>query len=98
MSSTEEERQVARDRISDLRSEPYDALIGTHLDRTSHQEVIAPSGARYDVQVQAFWDDPCKPGHLRVRVAIDPIPMSRRPHDLTFEDFILAPEGTFVGE
>jgi hypothetical protein len=96
--STEEERQVAQDRISDLRAESYDALVATHLDRSTHEDVIAPSGARYDVQVQAFWDDPGKPGHVRVRVAIETFPMRRRAHHLTFEDFILAPDGTFVGE
>lgn len=96
--TSEEERQIARDRMTALRRESYDSLIATHLGQSTHDEVVAASGARYDVQVQGVWDSPGAPGHLRVRVAVDAIPVSRRPHSLTFEDFIVAPDGTFIGE
>ncbi len=96
--STPEERQLAEDRITALRAESDGDLVSTYLNRPVHEQVVAASGARYDVEVQAFWDHPRSPGNLRVRVAIDDIPVSRIPHSLTCEDFILAPDGNFVGE
>ena len=95
---TPEKRQLADDRITALRAESYGTLVSTYLNRPVHDHVVAASGVRYDVEVQAFWDHPRSPGHLRVRVAVDAIPASRSPHSLTFEDFIIAPDGTFVGE
>jgi membrane-bound inhibitor of C-type lysozyme len=75
--TTPEERQLAQDRIRAHRAESYDVLVATYVNRSTHEQVIAASGARYDVQVQAFWDGPRSPGRLRVRVAIDAIPVSR---------------------
>ena len=62
----------------------------------SHRfNVIAESGTWYQGEVQVFWDD--KPdGAIRVMASIDDggwlaiVPLT--------EDFILAPDGTFVGE
>ena len=58
-------------------------------------EVTAESGTRYQGEVQVFWDD--EPGGaIRVMASIDDggwrafVPLT--------EDFILAPDGTFVGE
>ena len=93
-----EKRQVARDRIRALRAESYDGLVSTFLNRSTHELVVAASGARYDIEVQAFWDVPGKPGQLRVMVGVDSLLMTRRPHALTCQDFILASDGTFIGE
>ena len=67
------------------------ALLG-HQDT---YEVSGASGTLYQMEVLAFWDD--KPnGVLRVRVAIDDggirvyVPM--------IEDFLITPDGRFVGE
>jgi hypothetical protein len=62
----------------------------------SHRfEVTAESGTWYQGEVQVFWDD--KPdGAIRVMASIDDggwrafVPLT--------DDFILAPDGTFVGE
>ena len=62
----------------------------------SHRfEVNAESGTWYQGQVQVFWDD--KPdGAIRVMASIDDgglrafVPLT--------DDFILAPDGTFIGE
>jgi hypothetical protein len=62
----------------------------------SHRfEVMAESGTWYQGDVQVFWDD--KPdGAIRVMASIDDggwrafVPLTA--------DFILAPDGTFVGE
>jgi hypothetical protein len=56
------------------------------------------SGVEYQIEVQAFWDHPKKPGeNLRVILSIDDggflsslTPMS--------SDFIMAPDGSFIGE
>jgi hypothetical protein len=58
-------------------------------------EVAGPSGAIYQLEVQAFWDDK-RSRHLRVLASIDDggwsafIPLT--------DDFIIAPDGSFVGE
>jgi hypothetical protein len=93
-----EERQMALDRIMALRANPYDVLVSSYLDNPTHEEVVGASGTRYDVEVAAFWDKPRSPGQLRVRVAVDALPVVRKLHALTSEDFIIAPDGTFVGE
>ena len=62
----------------------------------SHRfEETAASGTRYQGEVQVFWDD--KPeGAIRVMASIDDggwrafVPLT--------DDFILAPDGTFIGE
>jgi hypothetical protein len=57
--------------------------------------VVGPSGTTYQTEAQAFWDDK-KGRDLRVLVSIDDggwramAPMS--------ESFIVAPDGSFVGE
>jgi hypothetical protein len=67
------------------------ALVG----RPRTYEVKGASGVVYQLELQAFWDD--KPNDvLRVRLAIDDggirayMPLS--------EDFLIAPDGHFVGE
>jgi hypothetical protein len=46
---------------------------------------------------KAFWDSVRTPGKLRVLVSVDSGP-DRRARRLVTEDFILAPDGSFVGE
>lgn len=71
---------------SDLRNE---------IGRSQRFEVTAESGTWYQGKIQAFWDD--KPdGAIRVIASVDDggwrafVPLTA--------DFILAPDGTFVGE
>jgi hypothetical protein len=58
-------------------------------------EIEGEAGAKYQLEVSAFIEDK-KRGHLRVMVDIDDggwravIPMGR--------SFIVAPDGTFIGE
>ena len=47
-------------------------------------------------EVQAVWDKVRESGNLRVLVAVDS--KRRGARRLTTEDFILAPDGSFVGE
>lgn len=80
--------------VAALRELSYEELRAL-LDVQDTHEVAAESGTWYQVETQVWWDD--KPGgDLRVRTAIDDggwrayIPMT--------DDFIKAPDGSFVGE
>jgi hypothetical protein len=65
------------------------------LGRQETYEVGSPSGVVYQLEIQAFWDD--KPNDvLRVRAAIDDGGI--RAYMPMIEDFLIAPDGTFVGE
>ena len=58
-------------------------------------EVKGVSGVRYQLEVQAFWDD--KPdNNIRIMVSIDDGGL-RAFYPIT-EDFIMSPSGAFVGE
>ena len=58
-------------------------------------DVCGPSGVSYQLEVEAVWDD--RPGgNLRVFGHIDDRGL-RAVAPLT-EDFIMAPDGSFVGE
>jgi len=92
----EEARAVARAFLANYRAKPYvelAALIGS----TQTVEVTTPSGTRYQLELQAFWDDPAKPHDVvRVSVAIDDGRL--RAFVPLCESFLIAPDGAFVGE
>ena len=76
------------------RQRPYAELAAT-IGTQACSELAGPSGAKYQVEVEAFWD--ARPGgDIRVLGAIDDggfhafLPLT--------SDFILAPDGHFVGE
>jgi hypothetical protein len=81
--------------IERLREVGYDELVSRLLDKQETFEKAAPDGARYQVELQAFWDDETS-GNLRVFVNVDDggwrafVPLSG--------SFIRAPDGSFVGE
>lgn len=87
----DEARQVARERLEELRRQPYDELLELH----EHEERTGASGVEYQLEVRSFPDDKSS-GNLRVTVAIDDggwrafAPLS--------DSFIVAPDGSFVGE
>lgn len=65
------------------------------IGRSHRFEVTAKSGTWYQGEVRAFWDDKAD-GAIRVTASVDDggwrsfVPLTA--------DFILAPDGTFVGE
>jgi hypothetical protein len=90
-----EARAILGAEVEKLRACSYSELVERLLDKQETFEVTGPSGSWYQVELQAFWDD--KPaGNLRVIGAIDDggwrafVPLS--------DDFILAPDGSFVDE
>jgi hypothetical protein len=89
-----EARQLLQRALEAHRSISYAELVKM-VGEPTNEEVRDESGTVYQLEVQAFWDD--QPGgNLRILAAIDDggwrafAPLS--------DDFILAPDGSFVGE
>jgi hypothetical protein len=85
--------------IARLRSLGYDGL--QRFLRADAHQIRSASGTLYNIETQAFPDDARwfrkRSGILRVMVSIDDGHGRRAFHPLT-DDFIIAPDGTFVGE
>ncbi len=90
-----EAQEILRDVAEELRALSYPELVAAYLHETAHRDVRGPSGAVYQVEVQAMWDRGM-PAELRVIAAIDDGGW-RALSPLT-TDFIMAPDGSFVGE
>lgn len=60
---------VLRERIRTLRDLSYAELL-RYIDNASADEVIAPSGQAYQIEVEAMWDDR-RDSALRVIASID---------------------------
>jgi hypothetical protein len=92
----EEAKRILNGVVAALRREPYGTLVARYLDESDGYAVVAESGVEYQVEVQAFWDSPRRPGNLRVMISIDDGGW-RAFHPLS-TDFIVASDGSFVGE
>lgn len=90
--SRHEARDILARRVAELRQESYETLKAKWLDRPDCEQVAGDNGKEYGVEVEAFWDDPRDPGNLRVVVSVGDSLLP--PTD----GFIVAPDGTFVGE
>jgi hypothetical protein len=90
------------EQILRLRRSSYEELL-THLDQPIHEELRTASGKTVIRETQVFWDGG-RDGPLRVMVDVwDPRSGAKRRwwrgiRSLAIDDFILAPDGTFVGE
>lgn len=91
----EEALAVLELELAKLRDESYSALV-TRISRDSlAYEVTAPSGAKYQVEIEVVWD--IQPGsNVRVMGMVDDgewrafVPLTR--------DFIKTPDDSFIGE
>jgi hypothetical protein len=81
--------------LATYRERSYEALRQLVDAPGATVEVIGPSGTRYQVEVQVFWDS-ARSANLRVRGAIDDCGWQAIIPQI--EDFIVAPDGSFVGE
>ena len=91
----EEALTILRERIRELRNLSYAELL-RYLDNAIVDEVSAPGGQAYQIEIEATWDD--RPGsELRVFATIDDGSLRWAICPLV-EDFIIRPDGTFVGE
>ena len=90
-----EAERVAEDIAGRYRASPREELLRL-IDKQESFEVDAPSGNRYQLEVTAVWDDRER-NNLRVSIAVDDGGIVSAISPLTV-DFIVAPDGTFVGE
>jgi hypothetical protein len=90
----QEAKELLSQEIQLWRSRSY-ADLAALLDEVVTKDVTGPSGAAYQIEIQVFWDS--KPhGNLRVLGGIDDGGWSAfAPLN---EAFIIAPDGSFVGE
>jgi hypothetical protein len=93
-----EARAVGERVLAELRHESYATLVERHLDQPASHWVDSPSGVRSQIEVQVFWDGGRrrKGGDLRVLVSVDD--GGRSAFHALSTDFIVAPDGSFVGE
>jgi hypothetical protein len=90
-----EAKRLAAERLLELRAIPFVELVDRLIGRQETDEVTGSSGARYQLEVQGLWDR--KEGaDLRVMVLVDDGGL--RAFAPVSESFIMAPDGSFVGE
>ena len=81
--------------LDELRRATYEELVARLLDKPATHERTGTSGTVYQVELQAFWDDRARQ-NIRLMASIDDGGRSAlRPPS---NDFIRAPDGSFVGE
>ena len=90
----EEARKIQNKEICSLRTKSYEELKRI-LEDSIKKDIKGESGKVYQVEIQAFWDDK-EDEDLRVSVLIDD--GGWRAFFPLCEDFIIAPDGSFVGE
>lgn len=106
LSNEAEARRLLADKVAQLRALGYERLRSMNTTRhvvlgvqfgghpSELDEVTADSGLLYQLETDVMWDDK-KGGNLRVIVTLfEDCLVSRTLTD----DFIIAPDGTFVGE
>jgi hypothetical protein len=91
-----EAKKILSKQINEFRKLSYRELSKfVDKDHMKILEIIGESGTRYQLEATVFWDDKVG-GNLRVIVSIDDggwrafVPIS--------EDFIIAPDGSFIDE
>ena len=84
--------------LTRLRQRSFADLAEQEAGEIDAFEVTGASGAEYQVEIEVFWDDPRKKGgNLRVMASIDDGRGWRSLSPLN-KSFIMAPDGSFVGE
>ncbi len=90
----QEAQQLLAARLADYRKLSYDQLV-SKIGNDDYLEVIGESGTEYQIEVQFMWDS--KPGgDLRVMAGTDDGGL--RAFCPLCQDFIMSPDGRFVGE
>ena len=82
--------------LAALRQRPYQDLVIHMAAGPLSCERVGVSGAKYQIEIQAFWDD--RPGgNIRVMGSVDDGTLLRATMPVS-RDFIMAPNGSFIGE
>jgi hypothetical protein len=90
-----EAKLILEQEMSRYRNHSYEELLSL-IDRSETFWRSAPSGNKYQIQMQVFFDDIKAKRNLRVRGAIDD--GGWRAFASLCDDLIVAPDGSFVGE
>jgi hypothetical protein len=90
----QEAEGLLRGKLSEYCVLPYPKLVA-RIGTDDHVTMAGASGAEYQLEVQVFWEDEPR-GNVRVIGSIDDGGL-RAFFPLT-KSFIMAPDGTFVGE
>ncbi len=89
-----EAKKIIADQLKPFREKPYAELINMIKQKPLTYEVRGPSGALYQIEIQAFWDHPN--GDVRIMGSIDDGGLSA--YSPINDDFIKSATGEFVGE
>ena len=90
----EEARALAAVELEKYRKKSYRELVKL-IDEPENREVVGSSGIKYQLEINALWDD--KPnGVLRVMSAIGDDGITA--YVPLCDDFLIAPNGKFVDE
>lgn len=103
----EEKRRVLAERLAEFRSWSYDALVAKIeytliCDCLEHFEETYSNGTGYQMEFNVFWDGE-EGGNVRVFGDLNanrhlPIPGTGVYTSQVPDSFIMAPDGSFVGE
>ena len=83
--------------VDSLRGRKYSDLCKL-IGEANCQEIAGPDRKTYQLEFEAFWDDPRKAGgNLRIITSIDDGTFWASFRPIT-KSFIMAPDGSFVGD
>jgi hypothetical protein len=83
--------------VSQLRQRSY-LQLSEHIGDPQCQQISGHDDNAYQIEFEAFWDDPRRAGHnLRVVASVDDGTFFGALRPIT-RSFIMAPDGSFVGE
>jgi hypothetical protein len=90
----EKARAVLAEALRPYRAKSYAALRDL-IGQVDVYQIANPDGSDFQIEIEAFWDD--KPdGDIRVMGGVDD--GGWRAFLPLIDDFIMAPDGSFVGE
>ena len=90
----QEARRLLQEQLDSYRQLPY-AALAARIGSEEHLEVGGPSGTSYQIEILVRWDS-IPEGKVRVNGAVDDGGL--RAFFPLCSDFLMAPDGTFVGE
>lgn len=96
MAVQDEAASWVADEIARLRAMTYDQLLADQGEAL-HCEMLTSGGEVLIRETQVFWDDPTEKQNLRVMVDVWN-PRKWISTSIISDDFIRAPDGSFVGE
>jgi hypothetical protein len=89
----EEAKSILGTEMEKLRSKRFEEILDL-IGSPKAYEIVAPNGNQYQIEIQAFWDNPREPGGaLRVIASIDDGGFLSSLMPLSM-DFIVSPSGS----